>query len=65
MTLVRTRLALDSLQRHEVLLVQLSGEEPIASVPQAVIDQGHDVTDMIPAENGTMIVIIVKDGLRL
>ena len=65
MTLVRTRLALDSLHSHDVLLVWLSGEEPISSVPRAVIDQGHDVRDVINQESGSVILVIVKDGLRL
>lgn len=65
MTLVRTRLALDSLATGEVLLVRLAGEEPVRSVPQAVIDQGHDVTEVMMDPDGTTVLVIVKDGLRL
>ncbi len=64
MTLVRTRLALERLKPGDTLLVHLSGEEPLRSVPAAVIDQGHDARDLIGADDGSSILVIVKDGLR-
>jgi tRNA 2-thiouridine synthesizing protein A len=43
MTFVRTRLALDALQRGQTLLVLLRGEEPRHNVPRTAIEQGHEV----------------------
>ena len=41
MTFVRTRLALDRLSSGDVLLVRLSGEEPLRNVPRTAAEQGH------------------------
>ena len=41
MTFVRTRLALDSLQTGQILLVRLRGEEPVRNVPRSVVALGH------------------------
>ncbi len=43
MTFVRTRLALDRLAPGQTLLVRLRGAEPIANVPRAAVEQGHEV----------------------
>lgn len=43
MTFVRTRLALDRLASGETLLVRLRGPEPVANVPRAAVEQGHQV----------------------
>lgn len=43
MTFVRTRLALDRLAAGQTLLVKLRGAEPVANVPRAAADQGHEV----------------------
>ncbi|MGA9867995.1 MAG: sulfurtransferase TusA family protein [Acetobacteraceae bacterium] len=43
MTFVRTRLALDRLAPGQTLLVRLRGTEPVANVPRAAMEQGHEV----------------------
>ena len=43
MSFVRTRLALDRLAAGQTLLVKLRGTEPVANVPRAAADQGHEV----------------------
>ncbi|MEO8714488.1 MAG: sulfurtransferase TusA family protein [Acetobacteraceae bacterium] len=43
MTFVRTRLALDRLAPGQTLLVRLRGAEPVANVPRAAVEQGHEV----------------------
>lgn len=43
MTFVRTRLALDRLAPGQTLLVRLRGAEPVANVPRAAMEQGHEV----------------------
>ncbi len=43
MTFVRTRLALDRLAPGQILLVRLRGTEPVANVPRAAMEQGHEV----------------------
>ena len=43
MTFVRTRLALDRMTTGEVLLVRLTGAEPLENVPRTAEAQGHAV----------------------
>ena len=43
MTFVRTRLALDRLAPGQTLLVRLRGTEPVANLPRAAMEQGHEV----------------------
>ncbi len=58
MTFVRTRLALDSMNRGEILLVRLQGEDPLANVPRAAADQGHDLLDLEEQADGTWLLVI-------
>ena len=60
MTYVRTRLALDSMQAGEVLLVKLKGEDPLRNVPRAALDQGHELLDLLEQPDGTHVLVIQK-----
>lgn len=60
MTYVRTRLALDAMESGSVLLVRLRGAEPLANVPRAAADQGHDVLDRIDLDDGSAVLVIQK-----
>jgi TusA-related sulfurtransferase len=60
MTFVRTRLALDTIQPGEILLVRLKGEDPLANVPRAAADQGHEPLDLIEQADGTWLLVIQK-----
>lgn len=63
MTFVKTRLALDAMAEGQVLLVRLKGEEPLANVPRAAADQGHEPLDLIYLDDGSAIVVIRKGFL--
>jgi tRNA 2-thiouridine synthesizing protein A len=60
MTFVRTRLALDAMQTGEILLVRLRGADPLANVPRAAADQGHDPLELTEQPDGTWILVIQK-----
>ena len=60
MTFVRTRLALDALQAGQILLVRLQGADPLANVPRAAADQGHDPLDLTEQADGTWLLTIQK-----
>ena len=60
MTFVRTRLALDAIQPGEILLVRLKGADPLANVPRAAADQGHDPLDLSEQPDGTWLLTIQK-----
>jgi TusA-related sulfurtransferase len=60
MTFVRTRLALDTLETGQILLVRLKGEDPLANVPRAAADQGHDPLDLTEQPDGSWLLTIQK-----
>ncbi len=60
MTFVRTRLALDTMQTGEILLVRLRGEDPLRNVPRAAADQGHDPLDLLPQADGSFVLVLQK-----
>jgi len=60
MTFVRTRLALDALETGQILLVRLRGADPLANVPRAAADQGHDPLDLAEQPDGTWLLTIQK-----
>jgi len=60
MTFVRTRLALDALETGQILLVRLKGEDPLANVPRAAADQGHEPLELLEQEDGTWLLVIQK-----
>jgi tRNA 2-thiouridine synthesizing protein A len=60
MTFVRTRLALDTLEPGQILLVRLQGADPLANVPRAAADQGHDPLELLEQADGTWLLVIQK-----
>ena len=60
MTFVRTRLALDTLNPGQILLIRLQGADPLANVPRAAADQGHEPLDLIAQADGTHLLVLRK-----
>jgi TusA-related sulfurtransferase len=60
MTYVRTRLALDTMQTGQILLVRLKGEDPLRNVPRAAADQGHDPLELLEQPDGTWLLVVQK-----
>jgi TusA-related sulfurtransferase len=60
MTFVRTRLALDEIEPGQRLLVRLQGADPLANVPRAAADQGHDPLELTEQPDGTWLLLIQK-----
>ena len=58
MTLVRTRLALDRLPTGHLLLVRLSGTEPVLEVPRAAEELGHEVVSLSAAPGGVSLLLL-------
>ena len=52
MTFVRTRLALDRMESGSVLLVRLSGDEPLRNVPRTAQAQGHEILHLQTGADG-------------
>lgn len=53
MTFVRTKVKLETMAGGELMCVRLNGGEPLANVPRAVLDHGHEVIATEPMGDGT------------
>ncbi len=60
MTFVRTRLALESLESGQILLVRLAGADPVRNVPRAALDHGHEPLDLLKQEDQTWLLVLRK-----
>jgi TusA-related sulfurtransferase len=60
MTFVRTRLALDTMETGQILLVRLAGADPLKNVPRAAADQGHDPLDLLEQPDGSWLLVLQK-----
>jgi TusA-related sulfurtransferase len=62
-TFVKTKVALEELEDGQVLEVRLNSGEPIQNVPRSLKDEGHRVTSVAQAGDGTYLLRVVKGGL--
>jgi TusA-related sulfurtransferase len=62
-TFVKVKVALEELRDGQVLEVHLNDGEPIQNVPRSLKDEGHKVTGVSRAEDGTYILTVRKGGL--
>jgi TusA-related sulfurtransferase len=62
-TFVKTKVALEELEDGQILEVRLNDGEPIQNVPRSLKDEGHRVTGVTRAEDGTFLLRVVKGGL--
>jgi TusA-related sulfurtransferase len=63
MTFVKTKVALDALEDGQILELRLNGGEPMQNVPRSLKDEGHKVSEVNQAEDGTYVLKIIKGGL--
>ncbi len=57
---VRTKLKLDTMQSGEILEVLLDDGEPITSVSQSVLEEGHRILSKAQTENQAWLLKIEK-----
>jgi len=49
-TFVRTRLLLEKMKPGEIADILIQGVEPLENVPNAVMEQGHDLLSLTPID---------------
>lgn len=62
MTFVKTKLALETLTRGDILEVALNGGEAVKNVPRSVRGEGHKVLSLQKQDDGTYRMLVEKDG---
>jgi TusA-related sulfurtransferase len=65
LTVVKTKLLLESMAEGEIACIRLSGGEPLDNLPRTLRDQGHSVLELRPerAALGTYR-LLVRKGAR-
>ncbi|MCR4315279.1 MAG: sulfurtransferase TusA family protein [Planctomycetes bacterium] len=56
-TSLRTKIALESMEVGEVLIVRLKGEAPLKNVPKFLADEGHEIVSTTGDASGAEIVV--------
>jgi TusA-related sulfurtransferase len=65
LTVVKTKLLLESMAEGEIACIRLSGGEPLENLPRTLRDQGHSVLELRPeiAARGVYR-LLVRKGAR-
>ncbi|MDR3302954.1 MAG: sulfurtransferase TusA family protein [Treponema sp.] len=63
LTFVKVKVALEELDDGQTLEVRLNDGEPIQNVPRSLKDEGHKVTTVTKADDGTYTLTVLKAGL--
>ena len=65
LTVVKTKLLLESMAEGEIACIRLSGGEPLDNLPRTLRDQGHGVLELRPEEAAAGIYrLLVRKGAR-
>lgn len=62
-TFVKTKVALEDMEKGQILEVHLNGGEPVQNVPRSLKDEGHKVLELTQNEDGTYTLFVEKCGL--
>lgn len=62
-TMVKTKLLLEEMPVGEIAVIRLTSGEPLDNVPRTLRDQGHDILELEPEEEGGAVHrLVVKKG---
>lgn len=50
MTFVKTRLQIEKMSEGQILEIRLTGAEPLQNVPESLVELGHLILSLVPAE---------------
>lgn len=62
-TFVKAKIAIEELEKGQILKVKMNEGDPIKNVPRSFKEEGHKVLEVINNEDGTFTVFIEKEGL--
>lgn len=61
-TFVKAKIALEELEKGEILSVKMNDGEPVQNVPRSIKEEGHQILKLIDNEDGTYNLIVKKVG---
>lgn len=59
-TFVKTKVAIEELEPGQILEIKMNAGEPIQNVPRSLKEEGHKVSRVMPNEDGTYTIHVVK-----
>ena len=63
-TFVKTKVALEELEKGQVLQIRLNDGEPIQNVPRSLKNEKHKITKIVRSGDETYLLSVVKGGLE-
>ena len=60
MTFVRTKLAMEKLEKGDTLTIRLKGEEPLNNVPRNAQNHGYGVVSLEPDDEAGVYVLVLQ-----
>ena len=64
MTFVKAKVAIEELDKGQILEITLNEGEPLLNVPRSLKEDGHKVIDVQKSEQGTYVILVEKSGLE-
>ncbi len=62
-TFVKTKVALEELEKGQILEIRLNGGEPVQNVPRSLKDEKHKIISLEDNNDGTYTIEVIKEGL--
>lgn len=61
-TFVKAKVALEELDKGQILAIRMNDGEPVQNVPRSIKEEGHQVLKLNTNEDGTYTLIVKKVG---
>ncbi len=62
-TFVKTKVALEELEKGQILQIKLNEGEPIQNVPRSLKNEKHKIINLENNNDGTYTIEVIKEGL--
>jgi TusA-related sulfurtransferase len=59
-TFVKAKVALEELDKGQILSIRMNDGEPVQNVPRSIKDEGHEILKLIDNGDGTYSLIVRK-----
>jgi tRNA 2-thiouridine synthesizing protein A len=64
MTFVKAKVAIEELDKGQIIEIHLNEGEPLLNVPRSLKEDGHKVIDVQKSAQGTYLIRVEKSGLK-
>ncbi len=61
-TFVKAKVALEELDKGQILAIKMNDGEPVQNVPRSIKEEGHKILKLLSNDDGTYTLIVEKVG---